>query len=412
MIVSFGNLTSKMLIPLLIPLIYFVRHIVLENLTNKEYENSKGCIFINTFIASLSNSINIVLLFIEIELSKSKRKKTNNNLFDNQLLIERNKIKKKKAKKKILLLILISIFNYFNLQGYDFIKIYKPYNYQPYFFYSISITVFFLSTAFFTYLIFGIKFYRHQKISMIISPLLSILMFILFIQKLGIDPMSILYLIICLLVRNLRYILIVFGKLFMEKYYVTQIKLLSFFGGVGLLLTLISNLVSFFIESSDFENGKELNNKKLLNIIDYWKYMNKIMFLLTIVLWFFENYIAWFCISAFGPNHYIIFTNISSIIVIYKELIFDKNNNLFAEKIFSFFALIGMIICGLIFNEIIIIKIWNLDKYTAIEIDKRQREEINTIKLNNNDESIDNDDETRNSERSSETSTIRRDSSL
>ena len=64
MIVSFGNLTSKMLIPLLIPLIYFIRHIVLENLTNKEYEDSKSCIFINTFIASLSNSINIVLLFI------------------------------------------------------------------------------------------------------------------------------------------------------------------------------------------------------------------------------------------------------------------------------------------------------------------------------------------------------------
>ena len=412
MIVSFGNLTSKMLIPLLIPLIYFVRHIVLENLTNKEYEDSKGCIFINTFIASLSNSINIVLLFIEIELSKSKRKKTKNNEFDNQLLIERQKIKKKKAKKKIIFLILISIFNYFNLQGYDFIKIYKPDNYQPYFFYSISITVFFLSTAFFTYLIFGIKFYRHQKISMIISPLLSILMFILFILKSGINPMTILYLIICLLVRNFRCILIVFGKLFMEKYYITQIKLLSFFGGVGLLLTLISNLVSFFIESPDFENGKEFYNKKLLNIIDYWKYMDKIMFLLSIFLWFIENYIAWFCISAFGPNHYIIFTNISSIIVIYKELIFDKNYNLFTEKIVSSFAFVGMIICGLIFNEIIIIRIWNLEKYTAVEIDKRQREEIKTIKLSINDESHDNDEETRNSERSSDTSTIRRDSSL
>ena len=247
---------------------------------------------------------------------------------------------------------------------------------------------------------------------MIISPLLSILMFILFILKLGINPMTILYLIICLLVRNFRCILIVFGKLFLEKYYITQIKLLSFFGGVGLLLTLISNLVSFFIKSPDFENGKEFYNKKLLNIIDYWKYMDKIMFLLSIFLWFIENYIAWFCISAFGPNHYIIFTNISSIIVIYKELIFDKNYNLFTEKIVSSFAFVGMIICGLIFNEIIIIRIWNLEKYTAVEIDKRQREEIKTIKLSINDESHDNDEETRNSERSSDTSTIRRDSSL
>ena len=329
--------------------------------------------------------------------------------------MKKKKIEKKKAYKRIIFLILISIFNYFNLQGYDFIKIYKPDNYKPYYFYSISITVFFLSTAFFTYLLFGIKFYRHQKISMIISPILSIIMFCILISQIGIDLMTILYLIICLLVRNFRYILIVFGKLFMEKYYVTQIKLLSFFGICGLLLTLITNFVFSFIEFSDFEYRDEFDGNKLLNLFDYLKKMdilNIIILLLSIFLWFIDNYISWFCISEFGPNHYIVFTNVSSILIIYKELICDSNKKLSLNIILVFvFTFIGMIICGLIFNEIIIIRVWNLERYTAVEIDKRQREEINKININItiNDDSYDEDD-TRNSD--TDASIIRRDSSI
>ena len=46
------------------------------------------------------------------------------------------------------------------------------------------------------------------------------------------------------------------------------------------------------------------------------------------------------------------------------------------RQIISFFALIGIFICGLIFNELIIIRICGFDKYTALEVDRRQKEEI------------------------------------
>ena len=67
MIVSFGYLSKKMLIPLLIPLVYLLRHFVLEQANNEKENNEISSIFINTFIASLSYSINILLLGIENE---------------------------------------------------------------------------------------------------------------------------------------------------------------------------------------------------------------------------------------------------------------------------------------------------------------------------------------------------------
>ena len=395
MIISFGYLSKKMLIPLLIPLVYLLRHFVLEQANNEKENNEISSIFINTFIASLSYSINILLLGIENELIKSIRKSKQNKEFDNQLLIEKIKIEKKKTKKRILFLIIISIYNFFNLQAYDLIKILMPDNYKQYYFYSISITVFFLSTALFSYLLLGIKIYKHQILSMIISPILSILMFIVFITDLVNESITktFLYLIICLLVRNFRFILMVFGKLIMEKYYVTQTKLLSYFGICGLILSLITNCFSYFIEFPDYENEKYFYGKRLLNIFDYWKYMKKGYFIFSIFLWFIENYLIWFCISGFSPNHYIIFRNISSILVILPDIYKEEQFGEFDIwiKIFSSFGLFGIYICGLIFNEIIIIRIWNLEKYTAIELDKRQREETeNIINADNND------DETRN----------------
>jgi hypothetical protein len=170
----------------------------------------------------------------------------------------------------------------------------------------------------------------------------------------------------------------VIGKFYMERYYVTPTKLLTFFGLFGLLFSLIANSISFFFEFND-SHSEYISSGRLLNIFDYWGIMNQTCFYISVILWFIENYIIWFCISSFSPNHYIIYRNISSIIVIVKELIEEFRFRNY-KVIISFFSLIGIFACSLIYNEIVIIRILNLDKYTAIEIDKRQKEETDNNK--------------------------------
>lgn len=364
MFISLGYFSKKMFIPLLIPLIYIIRHNILKELK----KGKKISVFTNTFIVSLSYLFNIILLIIETKSIPSK-KETLFNQFNNQLIIERKRIEKEKTKKKFLFLFLISFFNFLNFQVYDIVKIFKPDDYNEHYFYSISITFFFLSTALMSYLFLGTNIYKHQKLSMIISPVLSVIMCCTFIQKF---QLKLIYLCICLLLRNFRFILMIIGKLFMEKYFISKVKILSFFGIIGVLLSIMTNLLSYFLKFDNSEGKKEIDNHRIRTVFDIWSEINKIQFFSTIILWFVENHLIWFCISELSPNHYIIYRNISSLFNVFKEIYGDK----IYMQIISFIALIGIFICGLIFNELIIIRICGFDKYTALEVDRRQKEEI------------------------------------
>ena len=238
---------------------------------------------------------------------------------------------------------------------------------------------------------------------MIISPILSLsLLFILVAlndgeKKNNKSPEAILFLIECLGLRSLRYILDVLGKLFMDKMFVSQIKLMTYLGIFGIIFSLIANLLSFFV-NWNFVKNPDLNDyfiittnkKRLKNIFDDWGDFgdyNWLLFIANIILWFAENYIKWFCIYSFSPNHYTVYASINSIIIIFIEIVV-KHFNLkkIMIKIFSLIALCGIFICGLIFNEIIIIRICDLDKYTNVEINNRQKKETNIsmVKYNEN----------------------------
>ena len=407
MFISLGYLSLKMIIPLLIPVFYSIRHYLLEefdkNLKENKNDEKRQSVFINPFIISISYSLNIILLFIEYKQTKSSKKSIQEKEFDNQLLIEKIKMDKKQRKRKFRYLILLSFFNFFNLLAYDIINIFKPSDYYKNFFYILSIPFFFIITAFMSFIFLNYHIYRHQKLSMIISPILSLsLLFILVAlndgeKKNNKSPEAILFLIECLGLRSLRYILDVLGKLFMDKMFVSQIKLMTYLGIFGIIFSLIANLLSFFV-NWNFVKNPDLNDyfiittnkKRLKNIFDDWGDFgdyNWLLFIANIILWFAENYIKWFCIYSFSPNHYTVYASINSIIIIFIEIVV-KHFNLkkIMIKIFSLIALCGIFICGLIFNEIIIIRICDLDKYTNVEINNRQKKETNIsmVKYNEN----------------------------
>ena len=160
--------------------------------------------------------------------------------------------------------------------------------------------------------------------------------------------------------------------------------MLSYFGIFGIFFSLISNFISYFIKFNDFEYKDVFKGKRLRNFFECFPKTNLFCFFGSILFWFIENNLIWYCISSLSPNHYIIYRNISSTFIIMIKLILD------GEKIhiiiISFVSLIGIFICGLIFNEIIIIRICQLEKYTIIELDKRQKEELEYNEIESGDE--------------------------
>ena len=412
MLISLGYLSIKMIVPLLIPILYGLRHYLLEefdqNLRAPDNNEKRQSVFLNTFIVSISYSLNIFLFIFEYKQTKSTNKQIQEKEFDNQLLIEKKKMEKKLKKSKLSYLILISLFNFFNLLFYDIVCIFKPSDYNKNFFYTLSIPIYFIITAFMSFLFLNKKIYVHQKVSMITSPILSLMVLSILIalkpEKSNTSLHSILYLIECLALRSLRYVLVVLSKLFMDKMFVTHIKLMTFLGIFGIIFSLIANSFSFFIKINFIENPDlneyfEIYNgkKRFKNIFDKWGdfgSFNWLYFVGSIILWFFENYIVWFCIYEFSPNHYTVYASINSIIVIFIDIV-EQNTfkNLFIN-ILSFVALFIIFICGLIFNEIIIIRVCKMDKYTNVEINKRQKEDtkISMVKFNenNNNENPDN----------------------
>ena len=71
------------------------------------------------------------------------------------------------------------------------------------------------------------------------------------------------------------------------------------------------------------------------------------------------------------------YASINTIVVLFIDVVIDefKLENLIIY-IFCFIALFGIFICGLIFNEIIIIRFCSMNKYTTKEIMRRQKEEM------------------------------------
>ena len=399
MFISLGYLSKKMLIPLLIPVLYNIRHYLLdffdEKIDNTDNEKHQP-IFLNTFIVSISYSLNIILLFIEYKTTQSGKANMQEKEFDNQLIIEKLKQERVQKNYRAIFLILLPLFNFFNYLSYDIVGIFKPTDYNKIYFYPVSIPFLFIITAFMSFLFLNYKFYLHQKATMIITPILSLFLLLFLIieneetEQKNKSLTSILFLIECLGLRSLRYILYVFGKLFMEKMFVSHIKLMTFLGIFGVLFSLIVNCFSYLLKMNSLENP-DYNDyfiikdgyKRLENIFDIFGKLDGPNFLILIgiiILWFAENYIVWFCIYTFSPNHYTIYSSINSLSALLQKLI--KNFNWYIG-IPSILALCGIFISGLIFNEIIIIRIFKMEINTNVEINRRQKEEtqISMIKF-------------------------------
>jgi hypothetical protein len=387
--ISFGYLSKKMLIPLLIPILYSIRHYTLDEfdqkLKDENSEEKKQSVFINTLLLCITYSLDFFLLIYVNWKSKSKYKMTQENKFNNQLIIEREKMEKRQKKNTILYLILLSFFNYLIFFIYDIFGMFKPSGYNKNYFYALSIPVYLIITALFSFIFLGYKFYRHQKLAMIVSPILGLSLLLIigaYSEDDNIDGSYILFIIECLILRSSRFIIVVFGKVIMEKMFVNQFKLMTYLGLFGILFIIISSGISYLITfnikeiKSDYLVTMDNGSFRLKNIFDSWgnfSTTNTIILIITLVVWSIENNLIWFSIYEFSPNHYTVYASITTIFILFFDIY--KKGKSYIILISSIFALCSIFICGLIFNEIIIIGMCKMDKNTNVEINRRQKEE-------------------------------------
>ena len=401
--ISFGYLSKKMLIPLLIPILYSIRHYTLDEfdqkLKDENSEEKKQSVFINTLLLCITYSLDFFLLIYVNWKSKSKYKMTQENKFNNQLIIEREKMEKRQKKNTILYLILLSFFNYLIFFIYDIFGMFKPSGYNKNYFYALSIPVYLIITALFSFIFLGYKFYRHQKLAMIVSPILGLSLLLIigaYSEDDNIDGSYILFIIECLILRSSRFIIVVFGKVIMEKMFVNQFKLMTYLGLFGILFIIISSGISYLITfnikeiKSDYLVTMDNGSFRLKNIFDSWgnfSTTNTIILIITLVVWSIENNLIWFSIYEFSPNHYTVYASITTIFILFFDIY--KKGKSYIILISSIFALCSIFICGLIFNEIIIIGMCKMDKNTNVEINRRQKEETESSIIRFNYELID-----------------------
>ena len=401
--ISFGYLSKKMLYPLLIPILYSIRHYTLDEfdqkLKHEDSEEKKQSVFINTFLLCITYSLDFFLLIIVNWKSKSKNKIIQEKKFNNQLIIEKEKMEKRQKRFTIFYLILLSFFNYLIFFIYDIFGMFKPSGYNKNYFYALSIPVYLIITALFSFIFLGYKFYRHQKLAMIVSPILGLsLLFIIgaYSEDDNIDGSYILFIIECLILRSSRFIIVVFGKVIMEKMFVNQFKLMTYLGLFGILFIIISSGISYLITfnikeiKSDYLVTMDNGSFRLKNIFDSWgnfSTTNTIILIITLVVWSIENNLIWFSIYEFSPNHYTVYASITTIFILFFDIY--KKGKSYIILISSIFALCSIFICGLIFNEIIIIGMCKMDKNTNVEINRRQKEETESSIIRFNYELID-----------------------
>ena len=400
MLIQFGNLQIKLLIPILFPIFLKLRRL------NRRNNKITSAVFkgFNDFLSlTLCGFFNLILLFntksskdnqtkdqkkikSETELktlenndgleSAPKNESENEqnvkpNMIQNYLLEIKNKNtenEKKQKKRKIVYILIIAflqfaaviIKNIWKSKIEEALKL------------NISVLMEIIFFIFFSVKFLGLKIYSHQIFSIVGITILLMIFFIeslIYKSKQGF--VGVLLSIIYYFVVSILYCLSgVLGKRYLNTFIDSIYSFLFKIGIVGLIpLTLYGIIISFV----NIDN----NNIKIFQIfydISFGIYLLDLFFSLLFEIG------LWLTIYYFTPCHYIIYESIADFLeIILSEL---ENKQSFdeiysKEQKITFFILYPIFIfIVLVFNEIIILNFCNLSFNTNIKIMERERKDI------------------------------------
>lgn len=372
MIIQFGELNLKLLIPLLFPIFLKFRRLNRRNNDINSTAFSEFCNFL---------SITPCIILYYIQKCRSKSEKTNSNINENvnsnsyrtslniTISDEMKKKNNKTIKEKIKQFFFIALISFLQLcasmlKAFYYKKINKSLksNVQPIF------QLLFLILFCIIFLKFSI--FSHQIVSVIVICICLIIFFIESIFYQNIQIGDIIGSIFFYFFLQMFYILSnVLGKKYLNKYVENFYLFLFKYCIIALIVATIYGIIIYYINLEE-ENFKIFN---FFSKIQLW------IFLVDLFFSFLFEIGLWLTIYYFNPCYYFIFETISDLLEIILSK-FDKTAiNYSFEQLITFYILYPIILFAIfVFNEIIILNFCNLNYNVKINIVERSKNEFDT----------------------------------
>ena len=169
----------------------------------------------------------------------------------------------------------------------------------------------------------------------------------------------------------------VLGKLYMVKFFISPYLFMFLIGSINSILLLIYDFFAYFInpDVSGIIIGFQNN---ILSVGDVF------LFILDLMVQCIWNLGIWLTVYYFTPCHYFISEYISEY-VYYMITAVEKNEGFYSTVNIVIFSISYFInfLCGLFFNEVLILNLFGLDYNTKKRIEERlQKENEETDKAN------------------------------
>ena len=381
MFIEFGILNIKLLI-----LLFYPTGVILGALLNSSYS-----LLYNYFI--LYSGFLLAGIIYLIILIRTKR--INNTKFSvnaslgsavNQIEQQQKEEKKKKKIKERTFIFLLALLNFLP-DWVNFFLSQKINSISNTYSINIASLLIFYCYIFFSKLILHEKIHIHRVFSIIIISICFLILFInceFFEFKIGSFSILLIY---SFCTSGIGALFSVLVKLHFNTYLTDPYLFIFYLGLVPLLFLIPIDIVYYFgFDGNNKILGKAIILKVKSNSENFLK--NLVYSILLMLVYLFTYGSQTLVTYHFTPSHFII----PLMIEIAKNVIINKNGNFGARsKIVFFVAIIIMAFFLLVYNEVIIIKLCSLEKYTAKYISKRQKteyEKLDHIKIDDRDEKL------------------------
>jgi hypothetical protein len=240
----------------------------------------------------------------------------------------------------------------------------------------------------FNWILLGTKIYSHHLFSMILITIsiisLYIILLIQYIENNKNEHFEIWNNILFPTLLNfIAYCLycycLIKAKYIMEKYFILSYELIVYLGLIGIGLLIIIEPITFFISCKDESIICDTKNNHIAGIITGLSNINEKSDVFYSLGLFFTLFLTclglWLTVKELTPCH---FLTSDSIITFELNILFDclsVEKKLLSNILFYIFSIIIIFGC-LVYNEIIIINVCNLNYNTKMQIISRQSKDI------------------------------------
>ena len=381
MIIEFGNIDYKIIIPFIYPVIYHLRRLIHKDEEKEIFEIFmiffgylfSGIIYllIKYRMNALKNKNNLEELEEEIkndiekepkgeELKEIQLKIVRTIAFgQNQLDVERKKINKIKFRKKYLFILSLVLIYLFPLLLDSYISIiFGDHSIKTSS--SISLFICVISYIFLSRLILGEKIYMHQIFSSIIIFISILVVIILYLIHTSNNKLLI-NIVFIIITSSLYALFNIMEKKYYNIFMDSPYHLMFIIGLFGIVLILLYEIITVLI--SGFDNSFNGIFYQIYKNFEKKEYVYILIFILDILISFLFVCGIALTVYFFTPCHFIISESISQIIsffIAYEELKLYS----IGELIIICFLFLVILFSGLIYNEIIILDIYSL-KYNT-----------------------------------------------